>query len=172
MLWGAAGGAAASVTGVAVTNALCGRATTLEEVLAAGISGMISGAFGGALGWGIRSAAQSMLGTLAGGACPGGVCKLPGECFVAGTLIATADGERPIEEIKVGDKVYATDPDTGETGLFTVTDAFTRTAEATVVIEIGSAHIRATLNHPFWVEGTGWTDAGHLPVGDCVPCNG
>lgn len=87
---------------------------------------------------------------------------------MAGTLVATADGEKPIEEIKVGDQVYATDPETGESGLFTVTDTFSHTAEAVMEIEIGTDRIRATPEHPFWVEGHGWTKAGDLHPGDCV----
>ncbi len=35
------------------------------------------------------------------------------QCFVAGTLVLTIDGNKPIEEIKAGDLVYSTDPETG-----------------------------------------------------------
>lgn len=35
-------------------------------------------------------------------------------CFVAGTLIATEDGQKPIEEIQAGDKVLSENPETGE----------------------------------------------------------
>ena len=36
------------------------------------------------------------------------------QCFVEGTLVVTEDGDKPIEEIKAGDLVYSTDPETGE----------------------------------------------------------
>lgn len=39
------------------------------------------------------------------------------DCFVAGTMIATEEGHLPIEDIKVGDHVWATDPETGVTDL-------------------------------------------------------
>ena len=47
----------------------------------------------------------------------GGTC-----CFVAGTLVETEFGLRPIEEIELGDKVLARNPETGETALKSVTD--------------------------------------------------
>jgi RHS repeat-associated protein len=41
------------------------------------------------------------------GACRGG-CKIPGGfCFVAGTLVATEEGEVPIEELRIGQRVEA-----------------------------------------------------------------
>ena len=39
---------------------------------------------------------------------------IQGSCFVEGTLVLAEDGHRPIEEIKVGDYVYAENPETGE----------------------------------------------------------
>ena len=41
--------------------------------------------------------------------CFDGVCTLPDECFVAGTLVETARGLVPIEEIEVGDTVLTLD---------------------------------------------------------------
>lgn len=99
--------------------------------------------------------------------------------FVPGTLVLMADGtRRPIEEVRLGDVVLATDPDTGETS--------SRTVVATIVGE-GDKHlvevtvdtdgprgdatglVIATGNHPFWVESTRrWTDAADLRAGDAV----
>src|SRR5690606_20820720 len=40
---------------------------------------------------------------------------LTGNSFVPGTLVLLADGStKPIEEVELGDRVLATDPDTGE----------------------------------------------------------
>ena len=47
-------------------------------------------------------------------------------CFVAGTLVQTADGLRRIETIKVGDRVLSRDAGTGETGLKPVTSLVRR----------------------------------------------
>ena len=44
-------------------------------------------------------------------------------CFVAGTLVLTACGLVAIENIKAGDKVISTDPDTGVTEEKTVLEA-------------------------------------------------
>jgi RHS repeat-associated protein/uncharacterized repeat protein (TIGR01451 family) len=41
--------------------------------------------------------------------------------FTAGTLVNTAEGMRPIEEIELGDRVLAEDPETGEQGYYEVT---------------------------------------------------
>jgi hypothetical protein len=38
----------------------------------------------------------------------------PCNCFTAGTKVQTDEGEKPIEDIKVGDKVLAKDDETGE----------------------------------------------------------
>jgi RHS repeat-associated protein len=48
-------------------------------------------------------------------------------CFAEGTLVATEDGPVPIEEIKVGDKVWARSEETGETALKPVVDLIRRT---------------------------------------------
>ncbi|MDU0305619.1 hypothetical protein, partial [Streptomyces sp. PAL114] len=51
----------------------------------------------------------------------GGSCPV-GNSFVPGTKVLMADGTtKPIEEVKAGDKVVATDPETGETRIETVT---------------------------------------------------
>ena len=52
--------------------------------------------------------------------------KGPGCCFVAGTLVMTETGLRPIETIEVGDKVLARDETTGETALKPVTQLIRR----------------------------------------------
>ena len=38
-------------------------------------------------------------------------------CFVAGTPVSTEEGQRAIEEVEAGDKVWAYDEETGEKGL-------------------------------------------------------
>ncbi len=40
-----------------------------------------------------------------------------GNCFMAGTLVATAEGARPIESLKVGDRVLSGDQQTGSTAV-------------------------------------------------------
>ena len=95
----------------------------------------------------------------------------PVYCFVAGTLVATAQGHRPIEEIGEGDFVWSRSEETGELALRPVAQLFVTPDQATVEIEIvsESGHLEtigATLEHPFWVPGEGWVPAGRLEPGD------
>ncbi|MBN2133603.1 MAG: Hint domain-containing protein [Sedimentisphaerales bacterium] len=91
-----------------------------------------------------------------------------GACFVAGTLIATPDGLKPIEDIKVGDLVLAADPETGENGAYRVAQTFKRDATALIDIEVGNKRITCTPEHPFWVPICGWVEAAKLQVGDSL----
>ncbi len=95
-------------------------------------------------------------------------------CFVAGTLIATADGMVPIEQIRVGDLVQAHDPETGETALKPVVTLFVNDEdsvwELTIQAADGSQEIhRVTDNHPYWTASHGWVEVGDLQPGDPAP---
>nr|WP_308340505.1 MULTISPECIES: Hint domain-containing homing endonuclease [unclassified Streptomyces] len=58
----------------------------------------------------------------------GGSCPI-NNSFTPGTKVLMADGStKPIEDVKVGDKVKATDPKTGETRIETVTAEITACA--------------------------------------------
>lgn len=96
--------------------------------------------------------------------------------FPPGTLVLTGDADSiPIEQIRKGDHVLATDPTTGHTRAEPVTDLITGTGQkrlTTLIIDTdGPAGnqtdtITATDHHPFWVPDTGiWTDAVDLTPG-------
>jgi len=87
-------------------------------------------------------------------------------CFVADTVIHTDKGEKTIQTFAVGDMVYACNVLTGEIGLKPVTKTYTRTVDGVVKVTTGGQTITTTLEHPFWVEKTGWVKAGKLVVGD------
>jgi hypothetical protein len=70
--------------------------------------------------------------------------------------------------IEVGDQVWAADLATGETGLFRVTDLFSRHVDSLLEVAVGDETIRVTEEHPFWVMGEGWVAAEDLELGDCV----
>ena len=53
-------------------------------------------------------------------------------CFTAGTLVLTENGQKAIEDIQAGDKVYATDPETGESGYKEVLQTFEKETEVVV----------------------------------------
>ncbi|WP_344748995.1 polymorphic toxin-type HINT domain-containing protein [Streptosporangium vulgare] len=102
-------------------------------------------------------------------------CKRPSS-FVPGTKVAMADGtEKPIEQIKVGDKVIATDPKTGITTAKPVIALITsQGAKNLVQITVdtdgdkGTATgvVIATDQHPFWVSNQrNWVKATKLQTG-------
>ena len=87
-------------------------------------------------------------------------------CFPAGTPVMTLDGPVAIEQIRIGDRVLAQHPKTGELGYQTV--QFTTLRPATTLVKIGTGPntLRATRGHPFWVTGDGWRLAKDLKAGD------
>ncbi len=92
-------------------------------------------------------------------------CEGVGACFVAGTLVATADGLLPIEGIVPGQKVQARNVFTGEMGYGRVTRRFVRQASQLVRLFVGGNCIEATPEHPFYVEDR-WLPAEQLQKGD------
>ncbi|MGW0436220.1 polymorphic toxin-type HINT domain-containing protein [Micromonospora sp. NPDC003197] len=99
--------------------------------------------------------------------------------FVPGTLVLMADGStKPIEEVRVGDEVIATDPETGESGPRVVTREITGSGDKALVevsIDVDGDEgdvtdtIVATDAHPFWVANAGrWADAADLHPGDTL----
>jgi len=91
-----------------------------------------------------------------------------GECFVAGTKVQTAGGEKRIEEVRAGDVVLSLNPEQGGAASLQrqeVTATFTRTVPVVLDVRVGGETITATPEHPFWVVGRGWTPAGALLPG-------
>jgi hypothetical protein len=89
-------------------------------------------------------------------------------CFTAGIKVLTDEGEKPIEEIEVGDKVLAKDDETGEMAYKEVEWLFQRDVEETYNITVGDEVITTTDEHPFWIVGKGWVEAKNLVVGDIL----
>ncbi|WP_375430835.1 DUF6531 domain-containing protein [uncultured Friedmanniella sp.] len=89
-------------------------------------------------------------------------------CFVAGTPVLLADGTtKPIEDIQIGDEVAAFNPETGENEPRRVLDAFTHHDIPTyrVILDNDQA-VTTTAEHPFMVDGQGWTPVRELRKGD------
>ena len=94
---------------------------------------------------------------------------LPGHnCFVAGTLVQTQDGEKPIEEIQPGDMVWAWDEETGEVALKPVVETYINQTYELVHVFVNGEEIVATPSHPFYSPVKGWTDAVRLRAGDIL----
>lgn len=89
-------------------------------------------------------------------------------CFAAGTLVLTDSGYVPIEEIQAGDKVWATDPETGQTELKEVVQKFEREATELVHVSVAGNEIVCTNEHPFYSPVKGWTAACKLRAGDVL----
>ncbi|MER7132165.1 TreTu family toxin [Streptosporangium saharense] len=95
--------------------------------------------------------------------------------FVPGTKVLMADGTtKPIEEVKVGDEVIASDPKTGMVAAKPVSRLITGNGEKHLVRVVvgptkGSAAtgaVVATDGHPFWVENLRtWVKASELLPG-------
>ena len=91
-----------------------------------------------------------------------------GVCFVAGTEVKTEEGRKAIEEIEAGDRVYARNTETGEEGYKEVVRVFRKETKELIHLWIGNTKIDTTPNHPFWIEGYGFREAGELQEGDKV----
>lgn len=98
-----------------------------------------------------------------------------GGCFAKGTPVHTKNGFKPIEIIKVGDYVLSSQEDgTGSPTFKRVVNVFVHKEKT--IREVSSYgpnsetqyFVTATGNHPFWVEGVGWTRADELKVGNLV----
>src|SRR5690606_2692504 len=58
--------------------------------------------------------------------------KISGPCFVAGTLVLTEDGEKPIEEIREGNRVWSYNHETGAWELRNVIDLLRHSYEGEI----------------------------------------
>jgi RHS repeat-associated protein len=144
---------------------LSGRKTNWGDVGKAALTGCVTGALGGpllkALGKGISKLRKA---------------KCLANSFTEDTPVLMADGTyKDIEDIKVGDKVLATDPETGESGPRQVTALINgsgkkQLVDITIVSDDGKpGSFTATTGHPIWLPGEGeWADAGTLKAGQWV----
>jgi hypothetical protein len=86
-------------------------------------------------------------------------------CFPAGTPVAVEGGYKNIEELQVGELVWAWHEETGDLALKPVLQTMQRQADALVELQVGADTVQATPEHPFWANGA-WTEAGTLAKGD------
>jgi RHS repeat-associated protein len=106
-------------------------------------------------------------------------CK--GNSFTPETRVVMGDGStKAIEDVRVGDLVLATDPETGQAGgrmviALIVGEGDKDLVEVTVDTDTDGDNgddtgtVTATDGHPFWVENQGaWVDAKNLRPGDML----
>jgi superfamily II DNA or RNA helicase len=78
------------------------------------------------------------------------------ECFVAGTLVSTPQGRRPIAQLEAGDEVLTSD------GIMRIKRLVRNTATQLVEVKLGNGKIvRCTPEHPFFTD-VGWVCAKNL----------
>jgi len=87
----------------------------------------------------------------------------PRSCFLSGTAILMADGNtKPIEKVKVGDKIIAFDEKTGKFKKDKVVKFYEHETDKYLVV---NGHLKVTENHPVYSDGK-WVEIGKLKIGD------
>jgi hypothetical protein len=90
-----------------------------------------------------------------------------GMCFIAGTLVSTPSGDRRIEEMKVGDPVFAFDVQRGKVVISKVLATSRRkTNDLCTLHEVSGHRFTCTSNHPIYSPGRRFIKAGELGQGD------
>ena len=89
-------------------------------------------------------------------------------CFIAGTLVTTNSGLKPIEEIKIGNYVLSRNEETGEDSYKKVTDTLVRSTQEICTIELETGKIKSTTGHLFMVKDKWWKAAVELVAGDIL----
>nr|WP_268987914.1 polymorphic toxin-type HINT domain-containing protein [Salinispora arenicola] len=90
--------------------------------------------------------------------------------FSGDTAVLMADGStKPIEDIKVGDHVKATDPETGEEGPRKVTHLWIHEDQLVDLKLTNGEKLTTTEDHPFWNEtDQQWQESQELDYGDLL----
>lgn len=96
-----------------------------------------------------------------------------GNSFPGTTRVLMADGTtEEIKDVRIGDAVLATDPESGRTETHTVSRTIYTpddTDFADITIDVGHARITATQHHPFWSPSAHrWIDGGDLRPGQTL----
>ncbi|MCF9047117.1 polymorphic toxin-type HINT domain-containing protein [Acinetobacter nectaris] len=101
-----------------------------------------------------------------------GARKLCDCCFIAGTLVWTPAGLKPIENIQRGEQVYSLSDQSqghGKPELKAVVDTIITPPKVTYRIHYGygqtSGDIQASDNHPFFIQNRGWLNTLQLQPG-------
>ncbi len=83
-------------------------------------------------------------------------------------MVLTAAGLVAIENIRAGDVVISTNPDTLDTAEKTVLETYVRQVDKLVHLTINGEEIVTTVDHPFYVQNRCFINAGNLLTGDTL----
>jgi len=94
-------------------------------------------------------------------------------CFVAGTKVLSKDGYKNIEDVELGELVWAKNIETGELDWKPVSKIYVEHDRGIYHIRLRKSdgniiNIEATDDHPFYVVNHGWKTTVELQVGDKV----
>ena len=158
--WAIACGILTLASGVVL--GVCGVASIVEG--ATGDSWIVENIFGGDLQ--LLQTVASVASTV------GTVASIVGSltfksCFVEGTQVATINGYKNIENIKVGDYVLAYNQATNEQMYSKVLNTYTNQTNTLCEISYNNTQVTSTLNHPYFVEGE-WVEAQDIQKGDVL----
>jgi hypothetical protein len=98
-----------------------------------------------------------------------GVIGFRGSCFAAGTPLLTPTGEKSVEEFRPGDWILSAPENDPKVPLEAkqVEEVFESRA-VLLNLHVGGQVIQTTAEHPFWVQGKGWTSTKDLKPGDLL----
>ena len=102
-----------------------------------------------------------------------------GSCFIAGTLVSTPNGDIPIQNLNVGDKVYSFNEHNDKVDIDIIYEVISHTPEEDTFglykITTKTNEVTTTGNHPFVKlnseyedNGADWTSARLLKIGDKI----
>lgn len=96
------------------------------------------------------------------------------DCFIAGTMVLTSIGLVKIEDVKVGDEVWAFDEETKEKALKKVKQLFRKETKEWMHLFVenpitkGTEEIICTPSHRIYIEKKGWIKASDIVENDEV----
>lgn len=101
--------------------------------------------------------------------------ELP-QCFGGDTLVCTNDGYQRISDIQVGQEVLCRSETTGDQAYRRVVNRFVYhgkvACQLTINVDGLWDTVSVTPEHPVWVNGEGWVEAGNLRRGQILEiCN-
>lgn len=165
-------GAVSNVAGGIARSAYDGKPITVGSVAkdaaigaAAGVAGHAAGKLAGAVINRVKGGAAAAEAEAGAGA---RAAKAPCGCFTAGTGISVRRGRKLIEQVQVGDSVWAYNERTHSTALRPVTHLFRYERDTVYVLHTTTGEaLRTTSDHPFYVRGQ-WVRVKRLRVGDSL----